>query len=488
MLLDLEKMKKVHLIGVGGIMMSALAKYFLSLGKEVSGSDRDRSEITEKLEKLGAVVYKGHATGNLGNNIDLVVYTEAISNDNLELIRARDLQLPTYSVYQVLGDLSQGKYAVAVAGMHGKSTTTSMIGLILEAAGLDPTVFVGTQLKEFDGNLRLGHASSSAARRAGPPASAMLKALRAGKPDYFVLEACEYRDNFLNYQPDIGVVTNIEAEHLDYFKNIAGVKKSFKKFISQIKDDGWLVFNGDDKNALQLAKAARGSKVSFGVDNQQLDFRAESIEIGDNGDTNFTLICKKLKEYDGIRFSLKVPGNFNVYNALAAISVATILEVKVQVVQDALAKFSGVWRRFEFKGEYEGIQYFDDYAHHPTEIRATLKAAKQKFGNRIFWLVYQPHLYSRTNDFLNEFAASLNLAPDLILAPIYAAREENKWGITSKDLADLMNKRFKRPRPVIYLPSLLKIKNYLKKNVQLGEVVMTMGAGDVYKIGENLLK
>ncbi|PIX92647.1 UDP-N-acetylmuramate--L-alanine ligase [Candidatus Kuenenbacteria bacterium CG_4_10_14_3_um_filter_39_14] len=456
--LDLEKIKKIHLIGIGGIIMSALARYFLSLGKAVSGSDRDRSEITEKLEQLGATVYKGHAASNLGNNIDLVVYTEAISKDNQELIRARDLQLPTYSVYQVLGGLSQGKYTVAVAGMHGKSTTTSMVGLILEAAGLNPTVFVGTQLKEFDGNLRLG------------------------KSQYLVSEACEYRDNFLNYQPNIGVVTNIEAEHLDYFKNIAGVKKSFKRFISQIKNDGWLVFNGDDKHALQLAKTARGNKISFGVDNQLVDFRAASIEIGDNGDTNFTLASKKLKEYDGIRFSLKVPGNFNVYNALAAISVAAILAVKVQVVQDVLSKFNGVWRRFEFKGEREGIQYFDDYAHHPTEIRATLKAAKQKFGNRTFWLVYQPHLYSRTNDFLNEFAASLNLAPDLILAPIYAAREENKWGITSKDLADLMNKKFKRPKPVIYLPSLVKIRNYLKKHVQLGEVVMTMGAGDVYKI------
>ena len=473
--LDFEKIKKIYFIGIGGIMMSAVARFFIEQGKEIFGSDREMSKITEKMEKLGATVHKGHSAGNIKIDIDLVVYTKAMSEDNLELQMAKDLNLPVYSVYQILGELSKDKFTVGVSGMHGKSTTTSMIGLILEAAGLDPTVFVGTQLKEFDGNLRLGHASSSAARRAGPP-------------DYFVSEACEYRDSFLNYQPDIGVITNIEAEHLDYFKNIAGVKKSFKKFISQIKDDGWLVFNGDDKNALQLAKAARGSKISFGVDNQLVDFRAESIEIGDNGDASFTLICKKLKEYDNIRFSLKVPGNFNVYNALAAISAATILEVKVQVVQDALAKFSGVWRRFEFKGEREGIQYFDDYAHHPTEIRATLKAAKQKFGNKTFWLVYQPHLYSRTNDFLNEFAASLNLAPNLILAPIYAAREENKWGITSKDLADLMNKKFKRPKAVIYLPSLLKIKNYLKKNVQLGEVVMTMGAGDVYKIGENLLK
>ena len=218
-MLDLNRIKKIHFIGIGGIMMSAVAKYFLSLGKEVSGSDREETEMTKIV---------GHAADNLPNDVDLAVYTEAINRDNVELAKARKMNLKILSVYQVLGELSKDKFTIAVAGMHGKSTTTSIIGLIMEAAGLEPTVFVGTQVREFGGNFR------------------------PGKSEYLVSEACEYRDNFLNYNSDIGVVTNIEAEHLDYFKNLAGVKKSFKKFIWQIKKNGWLVYNGDNKNIISI--------------------------------------------------------------------------------------------------------------------------------------------------------------------------------------------------------------------------------------------
>ena len=344
-MLDLNRIKKIYFIGIGGIMMSAVVRYFLALGKEVSGSDRDSSKI---IEKLGVKVYKGHSANNVASDIDLVIYTQAIDKDNPELVRAHDLQLPVYTVYQVLGELSKDKFTIAVAGMHGKSTTTSIIGLIMEAAGLEPTVFVGTQVREFGGNFR------------------------PGKSEYLVSEACEYRDNFLNYNSDIGVVTNIEAEHLDYFKNLAGVKKSFKKFIWQIKKNGWLVYNGDNKNIISIINNYQRSKLSFSV-KKQADVMAENIEVSENN-INFEIKSGRFKDYDGIRFSLKIPGEFNIYNALAAICVAAILEIKVQTVQEILSKFNGVWRRFEFKGEKDGVLYYDDYAHHPTEIKADRKS------------------------------------------------------------------------------------------------------------------
>jgi UDP-N-acetylmuramate--alanine ligase len=459
-MIDFEKTKKIYFIGIGGIMMSAVARFFIERGVEVSGSDREMSEITDKLEKIGASVVKGHSVANLTNEFDLVITTEAIELDNPELIRANDLKLPVFTVYQILGELSKDKYTIAVAGMHGKSTSSSMMGLLLEAAGLDPTIFIGTQLKEYDGNFRMG------------------------KSEYIVSEACEYRDNFLNYYPSIGVITNIEAEHLDYFKNITGVKKSFKTFASQIKEDGWLVYNGDDKNTKNVARGCRANKISFGVEADGLDFRAENIEVGEDGNVRFEIKSKKLKEFDGIRFSLKVPGKFNVYNALSVIAVAAILEIKIQIIQEVLSKFSGVWRRFEFRGESEGISYYDDYAHHPTEIKATLQAVKEKFGNKKVWIIYQPHLYSRTNDFMGEFAESLNLAENLLIAPIYAAREDNKWGIENSDLVVLMNKKYKRVSKVKSFSSFELIRKYLKENVASGEVVMTMGAGDVFKVVE----
>ena len=402
-MLNFSKINKIYFIGIGGIMMSAVAKYFLDLGKEVSGSDRDQSEITDKLIKQGVKVSLAQAAKNVNENFDLVVYTQAIGMDNPELLKAKELGLPIYSVFEVLGFLSKNKFTIAVSGIHGKSSSTAILGLVMEAGDLDPTVFVGTQVKEFEGNFR------------------------AGSSEYLLSEACEYKDNFLEYWPDIGVITNIEAEHLDYFGNLDGIMKSFSKFVSQIKEDGWLVVNGDNQNAVKALEGYKGKKISFGL-GEGVDFRGVDIKYGEK--TEFKLESSN-DEYDGKKFQLNILGEFNVYNALGVMAVAAVLGIKVGVVRKVLENFEGVWRRFEFKGVKDGIEYYDDYGHHPTEIKATLEAAKKKFGDKKLWLVYQPHLYSRTNDFMDEFAESLNLAPNLILASIYPAREENKWGIES---------------------------------------------------------
>jgi UDP-N-acetylmuramate--alanine ligase len=461
-MLDLQKIKNIYFIGIGGIMMSAVAKYFLSQGKKVSGSDRTTSDILEELKKMKVKINIGHNEQYIINP-DLVIYTEAIGEDNPELNKVKTMGVPCLSVYQVLGELSQNKETIAISGMHGKSTTTSMIGLILEKAGLRPTVFVGTKVKEWQSNFR------------------------AGDSKYLVSEACEYRDNFLNYHPNILVINNIEAEHLDYFGNFKGVKKSFSKIISQIKDKGCLVYNGDDGNLKKMAEQYGGNKISFGIKNEA-DFRVVEIKIDNKeGLTSFKVVSKYSVFNDKI-FTLKIPGEFNVYNALAAIAVAAFLKIKLRVLENVFNEFFGVWRRFEFKGEKSGVLYYDDYAHHPTEIKATLKAFRERFARRRRWLVFQPHLYSRTVDFLDDFVKVLNLAENLIIAPIYAAREKNKWGVTGKSMVEYINQNGKRKNPALYIGELEEIEEYLRKNLQPGDVLMTMGAGDVFQIGENLLQ
>lgn len=462
-MISLDKINKIYFVGIGGIMMSALARYFLACGKEVSGSDREKSEITESLVKGGAKVSYRQAAGNISDDFDLVVYTRAMDESHPELVRARELGLGVYAVFEVLGSLAKDYLTIAIAGMHGKSSSVAMAGLVMQEAGLDPTIFVGTKVKEWQGNFRLG------------------------KGEYLLSEACEYKDSFLEYHPQIGVITNIEAEHLDYFGDLAGVMKSFKRFVSQIKPGGWLVVNGDNKNCREIYDGFGEKKLSFGLD-EGVDFRAHHISYKDG--VEFEIEAKN-QGYNGQKFSLKVGGEFNVYNALGVIASASILGIEVGVVKKTLEKFEGVWRRFEFRGQKNGIAYYDDYAHHPTEIRATLEAALRKFGGRKWWLVYQPHLYSRTNDFMQGFAEALNLAPNLILASIYPAREENRWGVESKDVVDLINGKYQRENKAVYIGQGYEkdiasgykgIKDYLASHVKPGEMVMTMGAGDVDKI------
>jgi len=465
-MLNLKEVKNIYFIGIGGIMMSAVAKYFLAQKKEISGSDRSKTEITDDLIKQGVKINFEQVKANINNEIDLVIYTKAISDNNEELAEAQKIGIPTYTVYQVLGELSIDKFTITIAGMHGKSTVSSMLGLLAVKAKLNPTVFVGTKLKEWNSNFK------------------------NGSSDYLISEACEYKNSFLEYKPDIAVINNIEAEHLDFFEDLDGIMQSFKQFTNQIKKEGWLIVNGDNERAKQIAENFVGNKVSFGLKNE-VDFKAKNIKLGNK--TKFKLICsQQWLEYNEQEFILQIPGEFNIYNALAVISVAAVLKIKVEIIKQVLQEFTGVWRRFEFKKEKNGIKYYDDYAHHPTEIRATLRAIKSRFKNKKYWLIYQPHLYSRTNDFLDEFVEVLGQVDNLILAPIYPAREINKWGIKSNDIVNLINKKYQqRKLPAVFIGKnykidtandYIEIREYLAKNVKAGDIVMTMGAGDVDKI------
>ena len=434
---------KIHFIGIGGIGVSALAKYFLEKSHQVSGSDLVSSEMTKDLKKRRAKIYIGkHKTKNLPKDADLVIYSSAIQKNNPELKVAKKLEIKCQSYPQTLGKLTKQYFTIAVSGTHGKSTTTAMIGLLLMKAGFDPTVIVGTKLKEFgDSNYRVG------------------------KSKYLVIEADEHFASFLNYWPKIIVLTNIEKEHLDYYKNLRNILRTYKEYINHLPADGILVANKDDRNI---------SKIQ--IKNQK--FRI----------INYSIKRKKTKK---LRKILKIPGEHNVSNALAALAVAQVLKIPDKISFETISKYKGAWRRFEEK-ELKivncKLKIISDYAHHPTEIKATLKAAREKYPARKIWCVFQPHQYQRTyylfNDFVKSFKESLNKnwIEKLILTDIYdvAGREDKKTKkkMSSKKLIEAI----KGEQDTRYIPTMVKIRNYLRKNLQGREVVIIMGAGDIYHL------
>ena len=413
---------KIHFIGIGGIGVSALARYYLEKGAKVTGSDLVSSEITDALREKGANLLIGkHRVENLPKAADLVVYSPAVPANNPELKKAKKLGIKCQSYPEALGELTKKYFTIAVSGTHGKSTTTAMIGLLLTKAGFNPTVIVGTKVKEF-GNSNY----------------------RAGKSKYLVIEACEYDESFLNYYPNIIVITNIEAEHLDYFKTFNNVLKAFKKFVKKLPKDGILInekkYKKTEKDAAKLRKV------------------------------------------------LKVPGEHNISNALSALAVARALKIPDKVSYQALSEYKGSWRRFEEK-EYKiqdtkyKIHIISDYGHHPTQIRVTLKATREKFPKKKIWCVFQPHQYQRTFYLFKDFVKVFKAAPvdKLIITDIYdvAGREtpKIKKKVSSEKLVREINKK-----NVMYIPNSEKVEKYLKKNLQGGEVVMIMGAGDIYNL------
>jgi UDP-N-acetylmuramate--alanine ligase len=449
---------KVHFIGIGGIGVSALAQFFLSIGHEVSGSDLVSSEITENLKKKGIKIFLGkHSAKNLPKNVDLVIYSPAVKKDNPELKEAKKRKILIQSYPQALGELTKKYFTIAVSGSHGKSTTTAMIALILIKAGLDPTVILGTKLKEFnDSNFRMG----------GFPRSKIYNL----KPKILIIEADEHFASFLNYWPKIIVLTNIEREHLDYYKNLKNILKTYKEYLSHLKKDGILVLNKDCGNVCQVAQKIKNKK----------------------------FYSIKQKEAKKIKKTLKIPGRFNVVNALAALTLARVLKIPDKISFKALSEYKGAWRRFEIKHanlhksghKSARITIVSDYGHHPTKVRVTLKAAREKYPKRKIWLVYQPHQYQRThylfNDFVKVFRDALRPAQgkppvdNLIITDIFdvAGREEKmiKKRVSSEKLVKAINKPY-----VIYLPK-KRVVSYLKKNLRGGEVVIIMGAGDIYKL------
>lgn len=456
--IDFEKVKKIHFIGIGGISMSALAEIVMAKGIKVSGSDRQSSDITRHLEKAGAFIVYEQTGKNITEDIDMVVYTAAISSDNDELKTALEKNIPTMVRADFLGLLmKEYKTAVCVAGTHGKTTTTSMLAHILMEGEKDPTILVGGILDSIGGNLRIGHSEN------------------------FVTEACEYTNSFLSFFPTTAIVLNVCADHLDFFKDIDDIRHSFKEFIKLVPDDGLVVLNGDIPNIEYFTEGLKCRVVTVGKDIEKNNISASDITVNEKACCSYNLIVNG--ENKG-RISLSVTGEHNVYNSLAAIASALDMGISVEKIEAGLKSYGGTERRFEYKGSFNGVTVIDDYAHHPDEIKATLDTAKN-YPHKDIWVVFQPHTYSRTKALLKEFGEALSKADHVVLADIYAAREKDTLGISSENVAEQVALH---GTDVHYIGNFEEIKKFLKKSCTQGDLLITMGAGDIVNIGNDLIK
>ena len=455
--IQFDKPVHVHFIGIGGISMSGLAEILLSRKFPVSGSDSHESALTDQLAAQGAVVHYPQMAENITDDIDVVVYTAAIHPDNPEFRAAQEKNLPMLTRAQLLGEIMRNyKEAINVSGTHGKTTTTSMITEILLEAHKDPTVSVGGMLKDIGGNIRVGGQET------------------------FVVEACEYTNSFLSFFPTIEVILNVEADHLDFFKDIDDIRHSFKLFAEKLPEDGLLVINKDIKHSEYFTQALKCRVVTFGHE-KDADYTANFISYDKFAHPSYTLFYKG---EELAQVELGVTGEHNIYNSLAAVAVARSLDIPMEVILRGLKRFTGTDRRFQKKGSVNGFTIIDDYAHHPQEIAATIEAAK-KYPHRKLWIVFQPHTYSRTAALLDDFAGALSQADEIVLADIYAAREKNTIGISSDDLRKHM---LEQNTNVYYIPKFEDIEDFLLQHVAEGDVLITMGAGDIYKVGDDLLK
>lgn len=455
--LNFEEPIHVHFIGIGGISMSGLAEILLEEGFTISGSDAKQSALTDSLAKKGATIYIGQKASNLSIRPALVVYTAAIREDNEEFKAAVDAGIPMLSRAELLGQIMDNyEKSIAVAGTHGKTTTTSMISQILLVAKADPTISVGGILESIGGNIRVGGS------------------------EVFITEACEYTNSFLHFHPKYSIITSVEAEHLDFFKDIDDIRRSFHEFAGNTSHDGVLIINGQIEALDQITNNLSCSVTTYGLCEND-DFYAKNITYNDHACGTYTLMHKT---EDLGTVSLSVPGRHNVSNSLAAIALCLNLGLPLDVIKKGLLQFGGTKRRFEYKGTKNGITVIDDYAHHPTEVAATLTAARNYPHGRII-CVFQPHTYSRTKAFLSDFARVLSMADIVVLADIYAAREKNTIGISSKDLLTELQKNGQES---YYFPSFDEIETFLSEKCINNDLLITMGAGDVYLIGEHLLQ
>lgn len=446
----------IHFIGIGGISMSGLAEILLEEHFTVSGSDAKKSELTRHLEQRGVTVFYGQRASNIIDGIQLVVYTAAIREDNPEFLQAKNLGLPMISRAELLGQIMDNyPGSIAVAGTHGKTTTTSMISQILLTAEKDPTISVGGILEAIGGNLRVG------------------------KSEIFLSEACEYTNSFLHFYPRYSIILNIEAEHLDFFKDIQDIRNSFRQFAANTQKDGVIILNGEIDRYSEITEGLSPKIVTFGI-SESCDFHPADITFDERACASFTVMYRDREVMD---VSLRVPGMHNVSNALAAIALSLEMKLPQETILAGLAAFGGADRRFQYKGSIGGITVIDDYAHHPTEIRATLTAAANYPHQRLV-LVFQPHTYSRTKAFLDDFAEVLSLADIVVLTDIYAAREKNTYGVSAKDI---LVKLKEKGTKCCYFPSFEEIEKFLLKNCMNGDLLITMGAGDIVNVGEHLL-
>lgn len=450
-----DKNKKVHFIGIGGISMSGLAAVLLSKGFKVSGSDSKESDITNKLKASGAQIYIGHKGENL-NNVDLVVYTAAIPSDNPEILEAKKNNIDLMDRAEFLGLIMNGhKYNVAVAGTHGKTTCTSMLSHVTLEADLDPTILVGGDLDVIGGNFKIGNS------------------------EYFLTEACEYKESFLRFFPFVGTILNIDADHLDYYRDINHIQETFKKFSDIIPQDGYLIGYSDDEKVAEILKDAKCNTLSYGINSG--DVRAKNITFNNKGCATFT-VCREDKALFNV--TLSTTGQHNVLNALCTICVSLIFNIPETAIIEGLAQCKGAHKRFEYKGDFNGATIIDDYAHHPVEIKATLSTAKLIPNNKIY-SIFQPHTYTRTKTLFDDFTECFGDTDELLLMDIYAAREKDTGLVTSQELGDALRSKGVN---CINVHSHEEAAAYLKSKVSSNDLVLTIGAGDVVKIADILLK
>ena len=438
--------------------MSGLAEILLEEGFTVTGSDSHETGLTDHLTDRGARVYYGQRAANIEKEpgIDVVVYTAAIHEDNPEFMAVKEKGIPMLSRAELLGEMMRNyKQAVAVSGTHGKTTTTSMITDILLAGNLDPTISVGGILQDIGGNIRVG------------------------SPDLFVTEACEYTNSFLSFHPTMEVILNIEEDHLDFFKDIQDIRHSFGEFVKRLPDGGLLVINSGIDRPEEIVGEKKCRVITFGKGTDS-DYTAENITYDEFARPSYDLVIRG--EHVG-RVTLGVTGEHNVYNSLAALAVVLELGVNLDAAIAGLKVFGGTDRRFEKKGVVGGVTIIDDYAHHPQEIHATLEAARH-YPHRKLWCVFQPHTYTRTKAFMDQFAQELARADEVIVADIYAARETDHLGISSANLVEKIRARGTKAH---YVPSFDEIETFILQNCVQGDVLITMGAGDIVKVGEKLL-
>ena len=449
-----SSIKKIHFVGIGGAGMSGIAEILLNEGFKISGSDKSLSEVTERLQQLGAIIFEGHSAKNIADDVDALVYSSAVTMDNDEVLEAQRRKIPIIRRAEMLAEVMRLKYGIGIAGTHGKTTTTSMTSLVLMEGGLDPTVIVGGRLHGLGGtNARLG------------------------KGEFIVVEADEFDRSFLSITPTIAVLTTLDVDHLDTYRDLEDIKNAFIQFANKVPFYGFVVLCLDEPTLQDLMIHLKKKKIiSYGL-NPQADLQAVDIHHKENT-TTFT-VEKEGNELGTI--SMQATGKHNVQNALAAIAVGLELGIPFVQVKEGIEKFSGVYSRWEKKGEVNGIMVFDDYAHHPTECRATLDGAKSGWRKKRIVCVFQPHLYSRTRDFYEEFGKAFLLSDVLVVTDVYPAREEPIQGITGELIVNAA-KQYGH-KDVHYVPDKKNFPQFLKTIAKENDLVVTMGAGDVWKCG-----
>jgi UDP-N-acetylmuramate--alanine ligase len=452
-----SSIKKLHFVGIGGIGMSGIAEILIDQGFSITGSDRAASDNTERLESLGAKVYIGHDAKNLEPEVDVLVYSSAVAPDNPEVMEARQRKIPVIRRAEMLAEVMRLKYGIGIAGTHGKTTTTSMVSLILMEGGIDPTVIVGGRLH--------GLAGSNA---------------RLGKGDFIVVEADEFDRSFLSIAPTIAVLTTLETDHLDCYRDLEDIKSAFIQFAQKVPFYGFVVLCLDEPALQDIMPKIKKKIITYGL-NGQADLQA--VDIVHKKNVSRFLVVREGQDLGEIE--LQIPGKHNVQNALAAIAVGLELTVPFEKVKAGIEKFTGVFRRWEVKAELDGITVIDDYAHHPTEIRATLAGAKAGWRRRVIG-VFQPHLYSRTRDFYDDFGRAFFNADVLVVTDVYPAREEPIQGVTGELIVNAA-KQYGH-KQVHYVPDKKNLPAFLRSIVQKGDIVITMGAGDIWKYGEEFIK